>query len=81
MTKKKIATTEVVLKADKEFQLELDEQSMGESRLHFVFPAGAKLPYDRANLPVFTGGIYVKKGAELPETITLVFPKVKEEKA
>ena len=55
-----------------QIKAERDEQSIGEERIHFVFPDSPKTGYAKATVPEITGGIYIKKGAVVPNSITII---------
>ncbi len=56
-----------------ELEAECDEGTMGlkGGRVHYVFPAGIKDPYERSMEPEITGGVWIKKGVTVPKTITI----------
>ena len=56
-----------------ELEAEKDEGTMGlkDGRVHYVFPAGIKDPFERAMEPEITGGVWIKAGVTVPGTITI----------
>lgn len=62
-----------------QIKAEKDESSMGEERIHFVFPDSPKTAYAKATVPEITGGIYIRKGAVIPNSVTIVLSKEPKE--
>jgi len=54
---------------------EYDASSMGATRTHFVFPLKPKGAYDKANVPDITGGVYVRKGVDIPDVVVIRLQK------
>ncbi len=54
---------------------EWDKSSEGEARNHFVFPELPKKGYEKAMQRGITGGLYITKDIEIPDTITIVLRK------
>ena len=61
-----------------EIKAEYDDHSMGKTRDHYVFPKGFKRGYERAAHPVVTGGLYIRKGEAVPDTIIIHLAKAVE---
>ena len=86
MAKKKVKEERTAEETIILIHAEYDEGSYGEQRQHFVFPdfelpdagiAAYKAKYEvklRALEPAITGGVYIKKGTPIPDSITIVFP-------
>ena len=64
-----------------QIKAERDESSMGEERTHFVFPDSPKTAYAKATVPEITGGIYIRKGAVIPNSVTIVLSKEPKEES
>lgn len=62
-----------------EIKAEYDEHSMGKTRDHYVFPKGFKRGAERAAHPSITGGLYIRKGDPIPETIVIHLTRATEE--
>ena len=58
-----------------QIKAERDQSSIGEERIHFVFPDSPKTAYEKATVPEITGGIYIRKGTIVPNSITVILSK------
>jgi len=48
-----------------------DDDNIGAKREHFVFPNKPTKGYDRAAQMAITGGVYIPKGMEIPDSILI----------
>ena len=60
------------------FHAEYDKSSIGATRHHFIFSKYPKTGYKEAMQQGITGGLYITKDEEIPESIIIILKKAKK---
>lgn len=84
VTRKGLQTVKINQREKKmnlKIKAERDEGSIGEDRIHFVFPDSPKPSYEKAMVSEITGGLYIKKGTVVPNSVTIVLSEEPKEKS